>query len=96
MYAHSLEFQFQEGKLQELVRFFRESIAEVCRQQEGFRGIFFFTDKINKCTAITLWVSEDDLCNNEDSSSYQEQLAQMQPFLKETPNKEYFQVEFYQ
>jgi heme-degrading monooxygenase HmoA len=96
MHAHSLEFQFQEGKLQEVVQFFRESVAGVCRQQEGFRGIFFFTDKINKCTAITLWVSEDDLCNNEDSRSYQEQLEQMQPLLKGSPSKEYFQVDFYQ
>lgn len=92
MYARVTSAQIQPGKMDELMRFFQESVLPAAQQQQGFKGMLVLADPSqNKGMAITLWETEADLQSSE-SGYYQEQLVKASPLLAGSPVAASYQV----
>ena len=61
MYARFATVQVNEGKLDEFVETFRDSMVPPARAQKGFKGVSVLADhEANKAVLISLWDSEAD------------------------------------
>ncbi len=93
MHARVVTVQAQAGKLDEIVKIYRESIAPAAKQQKGFQGATLFTDRANnKGISVTRWQTEADLQSGEASGFYQEQIGKIAPMLAAPPVRETYEI----
>jgi heme-degrading monooxygenase HmoA len=89
MYARSLTFYYQPGKLDEALRIRRESILPELREHAGYQGIIELIDRsTHKLVAITLWQTKADVEAVGDSHSHpkvQTRLAKHSHLFAATP-----------
>ena len=73
MYARMLTIQTLPEELDEAIRLYRAVVVPAAREQKGFRGLMFLTDRASGMVrSILLWDSPDD---NFEEPTYQNVLA---------------------
>lgn len=93
MYARIVSARFQSGKVEEVVRIYREAVIPAAQQQKGFRGALLFTDVDgSKGVSVTLWETEGDLISGQTSGYYQEQIAKFGSLLEGSPAQEGYEL----
>ena len=93
MHARVTTFQLKPGKLDELLKITRESIAPVVKQQKGIQRAIVLKDrKANRVIAITLWDTEADLGAMDTSGSYQKTIDTVAHVLDGEPVREIFEA----
>jgi heme-degrading monooxygenase HmoA len=93
MFARLLRLQIKIDRIDEAAKLFEESVIPLCKNQKGYKGAYFLTDrKTGASIPITLWESEEDMLATESSHFFQEQLVKFMSFFKAPPIRETFEV----
>jgi hypothetical protein len=92
-HARVLTATAQPGKTDEGVQIVRDSVLPAARQQPGFKGGLWLSDRsTGKIFAITLWATEADLLSGETSGYYQAQIAKVAHLLATQVVREMYEV----
>jgi heme-degrading monooxygenase HmoA len=93
-YARVLTSKAQLDKMDEGMQIVRDSVLPVARQQPGFKGGFWLSDRsTGKIMAITLWATEADLLAGDTSGYYQAQIAKVAHVLATPVVREAYKVD---
>ena len=93
MHARVVTAQFQPGKMEEMLRIYRDSIVPAAKAQKGFEGIMCLTNpNTNKAISIALWETEADMMAGEASGYLQEQIAKVAGTFAGPPVTEHYEV----
>lgn len=93
MHARVTTVQAKPGKIEEAISIARDSVAEIAREQRGFKGMTLLSDfDTGKALVITMWESEADMQANESSGYYQEQLGKISDLIAGPPVRETYEV----
>ena len=93
MHARVVTGQFEPDKMEEAIQIYRDSIMPVTKQQKGFKGAIFLTDKdTHKSISITLWETQEDLREGMTSGYYREQSGKLIDIQELSPDMEQFEV----
>ncbi len=95
MFARLLRMHIQENQTYRAVKIFKESVIPMCKDQKGYSGALFLCDeKTSTCLPITLWETEEDMIETEESRFFQEQLVKFMGLFSEPPIREAYEVIF--
>ena len=95
MFARLIKMHIQENQTGRAVKIFKESVIPLCKNQKGYkRALFLCDEKSNTCLPITLWDSEKDMIETEESRFFQEQLVKFMGLFSEPPIRETYEVIF--
>ena len=79
MFARLVSGQVRSGKLDELIKIWKEKDIPEMKSVKGYRGAYLLADrKADKGISITLWDSEEDAIADEQSALHQKQLDMYQ------------------
>jgi len=93
MFARVTRINVKPEKVGDAVRLYEASVLPAAESQKGFRGLLLLTDQgSGRGMSITLWDSEEDALENEQSRYYQSQLVKFMPFFSGPPSREGFEV----
>jgi hypothetical protein len=93
MYARVTTVQFPADRVDEAIRIYRDSVVPSAKQQKGFKGVLYLTDRsTGKTMAIFLAETEADLTATETSGYLQEQAAKFAHIEAGQPTVEHFEV----
>lgn len=93
MYARVGTAQDQPGKMDDAIRIYRDSVVPAQKQQKGFKGSLFLTDRhTGRSISISLWETEADLEASMNNGFYQEQVAKFAQDFEAKPVWEEFDV----
>ncbi len=93
MFARLLRIKTKIERIDEAAKLFEESVIPSCKNQKGYKGAYFLTDrKTGVSILITLWENEEDMLATESSLFFQEQLVKFRTFFKADPIREAYEV----
>ncbi len=93
MYARVTTIQIQQGKVDEGISIYRDSVVPAAQQQKGFKGgLFLSNPNTGKGVSIALWDSEADMEAVESSGYYQEQILKFAAIIAAPPTTEHYEV----
>ena len=93
MYARVGIAQDQPGKMDDAIQIYRDSVAPAQKQQKGFKGALFLTDRhTGRSISISLWESEADLEAGMADGFYLEQTAKFAQDFEGKPVWEHYEV----
>ena len=93
MYARVVTVSIQPDRLDEVIQVFRDSISPVAKQQKGYKGGYFLTDrKTGKAISVALWETEADMAAGETSDYLREQIAKVASAFTAAPVTEHYEV----
>ena len=93
MFARLLRMQTSVERINEAAKLFEESVIPLCRNQKGYKGAYFLTDrKTGVSIPVTLWENEKDMLATESSHFFQEQLVKFLGLFKAPPIREAYEV----
>ena len=93
MYARVVTVSIQPDRLDEVIQVFRDSISPVAKQQKGYKGGYFLTDrKTGKAISVALWETEADMTAGETSNYLREQIAKVASAFTAAPVAEHYEV----
>jgi len=93
MFARLLRIKTKIERIDEAAKLFEESVIPLCKNQKGYKGAYFLTDrKTGVSILITLWENEEDMLDTESSHFFQEQLVKFMTFFKAPPIREAYEV----
>jgi heme-degrading monooxygenase HmoA len=93
MFARITLVQIKQGRLDEAIQLFAESVVPAAKSQNGFRAMYLLSDRgTGKGIAIGFWESEADALANEQSGYYQEQLGKFRDLFAGPPVREAYEV----
>lgn len=93
MKARVVTVQSQPGKMDEMVKIYKDSVVPAGRKQKGFKGALLLTGNDGaKGMSVTFWESEADMLAGEKGAYYQEQIAKLAGLMSGTPVVEHFDV----
>jgi heme-degrading monooxygenase HmoA len=76
MYARVGIAQDKPGKMDDAIRTYRDSVVPAQKQQKGFKGALFLTDRhTGRSISISFWATEADMEASMANGFYQEQVA---------------------
>jgi len=75
-----------------VAKIMQESVIPAAQNQKGFIACYSMGDDNGKGITISIWESEEDAINNEQSGYYQEQIAKFGVFFTEPPVREGYTV----
>lgn len=95
MIARHIEVNLKPEKFSEFKTLYEKEILPLMKRQTGFLdSISLVPENINdKSVTISLWRTKQD-CENYHKKEYQKVLDMVQPFLRDTPKIDYFNVEY--
>ena len=92
-YARIVTVHAQAGKVDEVVKIYRDSIVPAITGQKGYQGSRLFIDRAsNKGVSVTRWDSKADLEATEASGVYQAQVAKLAGLLAGAPEREAYEI----
>ena len=95
MFARLLRMHIQENQIHRVVKLFKESVIPLCKDKKGYSGALLLCDeKTSTCLPITLWETEEDMIETEESRFFQEQLVKFMGLFSEPPIREAYEVIF--
>jgi heme-degrading monooxygenase HmoA len=81
------------GKLDEMLKIWKESVLPAAQSQQGFKGALVLGDRTTgDGISISLWDSEADMATGESSGYYQEQLAKFASIFTGKPDTKHYEV----
>jgi len=93
MFARLLRIKTKIERIDEAAKLFEESVIPLCKNQKGYKGAYFLTDrKTGVSILITLWENEEDMLATESSHFFQEQLVKFMTFFKAPPIREAYEL----
>ncbi|MGD2295277.1 MAG: hypothetical protein PVF22_05520 [Candidatus Aminicenantes bacterium] len=93
MFTRLLRFQTNIKKIDEVATIFGENIIPLCKHQKGYLGAFFLCDrKTGDCLPMTLWETEKDMIETEESRFFQEQVVKLMSYFASPPIRESYEV----
>jgi len=93
MFARLLRIKTKIERIDEAAKLFEESVIPLCKNQKGYKGAYFLTDrKTGVSILITLWENEEDMLATESSHFFQEQLIKFMTFFKAPPIRDAYEV----
>jgi len=86
MIARVTTIQAKAGKLDEVKKYYDESIFPVVKQRKGFQGGYILTDpKTGCCVCIGFWDNEQNALTDEHSGQFKTRVNQVTELIKGTP-----------
>jgi heme-degrading monooxygenase HmoA len=93
MQARVVTVQAEAGKIDEMVKIYRDSVVPAGKKQKGFKGALLLTGPDgSKGMSVTFWESEADMVAGEKGPYYQEQIAKLAGLMTGTPVVEHYTV----
>jgi heme-degrading monooxygenase HmoA len=93
VFARILRIQIDPGRIDAAAMLFEESVVPLCKNQKGFKGAQFLTDRSTGAGLIlTFWKSEEDMQASERSRFFQDQVGKFISFFTAPPIRESFEV----
>ncbi len=93
MYARTMRAQLQPGRVDELLRVWRDDVLPAARQQPGFRGATLLVDHTERTgISITRWDSLEELEAGEANGFLQAQVAKLAPYLTSAPERHVYEI----
>ncbi len=95
MIARHTELNLKPEKFVEYKNLYEKEILPIMKRQTGFLdSISLVPENVNdKSVTISLWRTKQD-CENYHKKEYQKILDMVRPLLRDTPNIQYFNVEY--
>ena len=91
MFARLLRIQTKIERIDEAAKLFKESVIPLCKNQKGYKGAYFLTDrKTGISIPMTLWESEEDMLATESSHFFPGTTCQVHDFLQSTSHSRSF------
>ena len=85
--------QLKPGKMDEWINIATNSIVPAVKKEKGFKGFVILADRsTGKSIGYSIWETEADLKANENSGSYQEQIAKLKDVLAMPPVREIYEL----
>ncbi len=82
MYVRAITLPVQPGKTDEAIHVFRDSVAPIFQQQNGFKAGYLVGDrKTGRAMSFSLWETEADATVMDTSGAYQKWTAMLAPCL---------------
>jgi heme-degrading monooxygenase HmoA len=92
-YARIVTVTAQAGKIDEIIKIYKDSVVPAAKAQKGFQGARLFVDRAtNKGISVTRWASKADMETTEATGFYQEQIAKLAPLLAGAPVREAYEI----
>ena len=84
----------REGKMEELVAHYKETVAPTYKESEGFLGAYLLLDRTKgEAQSLTLWRNVQDLENNNNNNpKYRQAMATFAPLFAESPRTSLFEI----
>jgi len=83
----------QEGKTDEVVKIFRDSITPFTKRQKGFKQVYLFTKtNSDQVVWLTFWATEADLVAAYSIGFFKEQIGKVADLLTGPPITDMYQV----
>lgn len=93
MFARQITIQIEDGKMDEVVRVYRESVVPASREQKGCRSMLLLTDAATgKCVSISIWDSRENMQTSEDNGYMEQQTAKFAGSIDGEPEMQTFVV----
>lgn len=93
MHARILKIQTEVERTDEAAMLFEESVIPLCKQQNGYRGGVFLSDrKSGNAIVITLWNTKEEMLASERNCFFQEQVSKFISFFTAPPIREEYEV----
>ena len=93
MFARLTTVQIHKERIEEAIKFYRESIVPVAKSQRGFVAAYLLADrKRAKGVSITFWDSEENAVANEKSGYHLEQVTKFLEYFSAVPIAEDYEV----
>lgn len=95
MIARHVEVNLKPEKLVEFKNTYEKEVLPILKRQVGFLDCINLTPENtnDKSISLTLWRTKQD-CENYHKKEYQKIIDMLGPFLRDTPNIQYFTVEY--
>ena len=95
MFARLIRMHIQENQTGRAAKIFKESVIPLCKDKKGYSGALRLCDeKTSMCLPRTLWETEEDMIETEESLFFQEQLVKFMGLFSEPPIREAYEVIF--
>ena len=95
MHGRIVSVQVAPEDLGTITKIYVESVVPAAEQQEGFKGAILFTEgETGKAVSITIWNSERELLQGQESGYFQEQIGKFTQYFTRTPNQEGYEVAY--
>ena len=93
MHARILKIQTEVERIPEAAMLFEESVIPLCKQQNGYKGGVFLSDrKSGQGIVITLWNTKEDMLTSERNRFFQEQVSKFISLFTAPPIREEYEV----
>ena len=94
MHVRATTINIQQGKMQEMIDIFKNSVIPAQKAQKGYQGGYLMTHaNSNKALGISIWESEADMMASESSSGYlQEQVAKIGNLISGAPDFAHYEL----
>ena len=93
MFARVTIAQVKRETLDEAIQLYKEVILPGAKSQQGFRGAYLLTDqKTGKIIVFSLWDSEKDATDREQTTEYRETHKDIGQFITAPPIREGYEV----
>ncbi|WP_418315801.1 putative quinol monooxygenase [Piscinibacter sakaiensis] len=93
MFARQITIRIKDGRMDEVVRIYRESVVPASREQKGCRSMLLLTDESSgKCVSISLWDSRENMQTSEDNGYMAQQTEKFADAIVGSPQMETFVV----
>ncbi|MDT8068170.1 MAG: hypothetical protein ROO76_08380 [Terriglobia bacterium] len=95
MIARQVEVNLKPEKLVEFKNIYEKEILPILKRQTGFLDCITLSPENthDRSISLTLWRTKQD-CENYDKKEYQKIIDMVRPLLHDTPNIQYFTVEY--
>ena len=86
MIARVATLKVRTDRIDEIVKYYNDSIFPVVSQKQGFRGGYLLTDrKTGDCLAVGYWDYEDQALADERDSQFKERISTIQEYVVSPP-----------
>jgi len=93
MQARVTRADIQQGKMNEVIKAYKESVLPATKQQEGFKHAILMIDRDASIGySITIWEDDEKLALSEVSTYYVEQLRKLAAYFAGIPTRDSYEV----
>jgi quinol monooxygenase YgiN len=93
MHARITKADIQQGKMNDVIKAYQESVLPATREQEGFKHAILLVDRDASIGfSITIWEDEEKLALSEVSTYYVEQLRKLAQYFAGMPVRDSYEV----
>jgi heme-degrading monooxygenase HmoA len=93
MHARITKVDIQPGKINDVIKAYKENVLPATKEQEGFKHAILLVDRDASIGfSITIWEDEEKLALSEVSTYYVEQLRKLAQYFAGLPTRDSYEV----